>query len=121
MVDVIQQQCNNNDQQEQKQSTSNNSNDTSTLLMDQIQEQLILMRQDDDELTEKLMSVYNGLCQLRQSMTTPQLNSNTDIAAIPAGLDSPSLSRYPSKQRSDSEPNILSDRQRMITVIEELQ
>ncbi|CAF1661155.1 unnamed protein product, partial [Adineta ricciae] len=80
-----------------------------------------LIRQDDEELTEKLMSIYNGLCQLRQSMTTSQRNSNMDIAAMSTGVDPPSLSPYQTKQRSDSEPNILSDRQRIITVIEELQ
>jgi len=80
------------------------------------------MRQDDLELTEKLTSVYNGLCHLRQSLTNPQTNSNTDIATVSIQIDSPTLSPpYPSKQRSDSEPNILSDRQRLMTVIDDLQ
>ena len=37
-------------------------------------------------------------------------------------LIEPSTSnRYHSKQRSDSEPNILSDRQRILTIIDHLQ
>jgi hypothetical protein len=80
------------------------------------------MRQDDLELTEKLTSVYSGLYHLRQSLTNPQTNSNTDIATVSIQIDSPTLSPpYPSKQRSDSEPNILSDRQRLMTVIDDLQ
>jgi hypothetical protein len=79
------------------------------------------MRQDDEELTEQLTSLYDDLCHLRQTLTNTQSNSNTDVGIIPIQIDSPTSSRYQTKQRSDSEPNILSDRQRMLTIIDDLQ
>ncbi|CAF1550637.1 unnamed protein product [Adineta steineri] len=115
MADVIQQDDDHHQTQE-----SCNTNTSS--LIEQISQQLNQLRQDDLELTEKLMSVYDGLCHLRQTLTNSQINSTTDISTtIPIQIDSPTSSRYHTKQRSDSEPNILSDRRRMITVTEELQ
>jgi hypothetical protein len=79
------------------------------------------MREDNLELTEQLISLYDSLCHLRQTLTNPQTNSTTDISMIPTQIDSPTLILYQTKPRSDSEPNTLSDRQRIIAVIDELQ
>jgi hypothetical protein len=79
------------------------------------------MRQDDIELTEQLTCLYDSLCHLRQSLTNPQTNSNTDISIIPIQIDSPTSSLYQSKQRADSDPNILTDRQRILAIIDDLQ
>ncbi len=78
------------------------------------------MRQDDLELAEQLATLYDSLCHLRQTLTNPQTNSNTDISTIQIQIDSPTSTRY-IKPRSDSEPNILSVRQRALAVIEDLQ
>jgi hypothetical protein len=79
------------------------------------------MRQDDLELKEQLTTLYDSLCNLRQTLTNPSTNSNIDISTIPIQIDSPTSSCYLPKPRSDSEPNILADRQRIITIIEDLQ
>lgn len=79
------------------------------------------MREDDLELTEQLTSLYDGLCSLRQSLTISQTNSNRDISTVPIHIDSPTSITYPTKQRSDSEPNILNNRLRLITIIDDLQ
>ena len=77
------------------------------------------MREDDVELTEQLTSIYDGLCQLRQTLTNPSTISNTDISTIPIYLDASSALFYETKPRSDSEPNTLSDRQRIVTIVED--
>ena len=79
------------------------------------------MRQDDLELTEQLTSLYDSLCQLRQTLTNSQIDSTLDVSVIPIRIDSPTSAGYHSKPRSDSEPNILSDRQRIITFSDDLQ
>jgi hypothetical protein len=79
------------------------------------------MRQDDLELTEQLTGLYDSLCNLRQSLTNPQTNSNTDMSIIPIQIDSPTSTRYQTKPRSDSEPNILTDHQRILAIIEDFQ
>jgi hypothetical protein len=79
------------------------------------------MREDDLELADQLTSLYDNLCHLRQTLTNPHTNSSTDILTIPNQIDSPTSSCYITKPRSDSEPNILTDRQRVIAVVEELQ
>ena len=73
------------------------------------------MREDDLELTEQLTSLYDNLCHLRQTLTNPPALSNTDISVLPIPID------YQTKPRSDSEPNILSDRQRILTIIDDFQ
>ncbi|CAF3471698.1 unnamed protein product [Rotaria sp. Silwood1] len=94
-----------------------NDNNVSSL-MTQIQEQLKYIRQDDIELTEKLTNLYNGLCHIRQSLINTQSNSNLNTTSL---IEPSTSNRYHSKQRSDSEPNILSDRQRILTIIDDLQ
>lgn len=80
------------------------------------------MRQDDLDLIEQFTTLYDSLCHLRQTLSNPQTNSTTDISTIPILIDSPTSTRYLlTKPRSDSEPNILSDRQRIITIIDDLQ
>jgi hypothetical protein len=79
------------------------------------------MREDDIELTEQLTSLYDSLCHLRQSLTNPPTSSNTDIYIMPIQIDSPTSIYYQTKPRSDSEPNTLSDRQRIITILDDLQ
>lgn len=69
------------------------------------------------ELTDQLTSLYENLCQLRHSLTNQTTNSNNDISTIPIYIDS---SFYPAKPRSDSEPNTLADRQRIVTIVEDL-
>ena len=72
------------------------------------------------ELTEQLTSLYENLCQLRQSLTNPTTYSNNDISTIPIYIDSSILPFYQTKPRSDSEPNTLIERQRIVTVVEDL-
>ncbi|CAF1088553.1 unnamed protein product [Rotaria sordida] len=103
--------------EEQYQTTDDNISS----LIEQIYEQLIRMRQDDLELTEQLTSLYDDLYNLRQILTNPQINSNRDITDIPIHIDSSKSTYFYSKQRSDSEPNILTDRLRLITIIDDLQ
>ncbi|CAF3136333.1 unnamed protein product [Rotaria socialis] len=104
---------------EQEQYYTNGDNISS--LIEQIYEQLIRMRQDDLELTEQLTSLYDGLCHLRQTLTIPPTTSNRDISTIPIHIDSPTSTYHHPKQRSDSEPNILTTRLRLITIIDDLQ
>jgi len=79
------------------------------------------MREDDVELTEQLTSLYDNLCHLRRTLTNPPTSSNTDIYIMPIQIDSPTSIYYQTKPRSDSEPNTLSDRQRIITILDDLQ
>lgn len=72
------------------------------------------------KLTEQLTSLYENLSQLRQSLTNPTINSNNDISTIPIYIDSSILPFYQTKPRSDSEPNTLVDRQRIVAVVEDL-
>ena len=78
------------------------------------------MRQDDLELTEQLTSLYNGLSHLRQTLTNRQFDSSRDISVVPIHIDSSMSTHYHSKKRSVSEPNILIDRQCIITIIDDL-
>ena len=79
------------------------------------------MRQDSFELTEQLTSLYDGLSYVRQTLTIPSQNSNVDLSVVPIHIDPLLSTHYLPKPRSDSEPNILTDRQRIITIIEDLQ
>ncbi|CAF0927065.1 unnamed protein product [Rotaria sordida] len=94
-----------------------NDNKMSSLIT-QIQEQLKYIRQDNIELTKQLTNVYNDLCHIRQSLICTQSNSNLNTTSL---IETSTSNRYHSKQRSDSEPNILSDRQRILTIINDLQ
>ncbi|CAF1103992.1 unnamed protein product [Adineta ricciae] len=87
----------------------------------QIQEQLKHIREDNMDLTEQLTLLYNDLCHIRRILSNTQ-QSNVNLNLNTTSLIEPSTSsRYHPKQRSDSEPNILSDRQRVVTIIDDLQ
>jgi hypothetical protein len=70
------------------------------------------------ELTEQLTNLYNDLCHIRQTLANTQSNINLNTTSL---IESSTSNRYHSKQRSDSEPNILTDRQRILTIIDHLQ
>ncbi|CAF1219322.1 unnamed protein product [Rotaria sp. Silwood1] len=110
------------DESEEEDEKENETNDDNiSSLFEQICEELISMRQDDLELAEQLTSLYDDLCRLRQILTNSQLNYNRDIIDLPIHIDSSTSSYFHPKQRSDSEPNILSDRLRLITILDDLQ
>ncbi|CAM2701079.1 unnamed protein product [Rotaria socialis] len=98
-------------------SEKRNDNNISSLVT-QIQEQLKYIRQDNIELTEKLTILHNDLCHIRQSLICTHSNSNRNTTSL---IETSTANRYHPKQRSDSEPNILSDRQRTLTIIDDLQ
>lgn len=79
------------------------------------------LRQDDLELTDQLTFLYDRLCHIRQTLTGSQRNSTMDIPTVDVQTDSLLSDRYYAKPRSDSEPNILSDRQSFKAVIEDFQ
>ncbi|CAF3584840.1 unnamed protein product [Rotaria sp. Silwood2] len=79
------------------------------------------MRQDNHELTEQLTSLYDDLCYLRQTLTNPQTNSSRDITGITIHINPPTSTYFHPKQRSDSEPNILADRLRLVKILDDLQ
>lgn len=76
------------------------------------------IRQENIQLTEQLTNLYSDLCHIRQILADTHSTSHLNTTSL---IEPSTSNRYHSKQRSDSEPNILTDRQRILTIIDHLQ
>lgn len=115
---------------------NDNEKDKISSLMTQIEEQLVRnsfwriltsrvffslqqsIRQENIQLTEQLTNLYSDLCHIRQILADTHSTSHLNTTSL---IEPSTSNRYHSKQRSDSEPNILTDRQRILTIIDHLQ
>jgi hypothetical protein len=66
-----------------------------------------------------MTSLHSSLVRLRRSLVCGPFNSNGTLPAIDTTNDSSSTARRPAKQRSDSEPNILINRQSIVAITDQ--
>jgi hypothetical protein len=77
---------------------------------------------DDLELTQRLTVLYEDLRYLRESLEVIPSACNMNLpTSLTSSIEGVAFNPKSSKPRSGSEPNILTNRRRVITIIDDFQ